>query len=202
MKLNFQKVLLIITFLFAAIVTLTTITYQISKGYLYFTNQSNLLVFLVLLIVIIGKSDFKAFDFIKFLTLISILVTGIVYNLMLRKYVTLGYEGPFLIRTGIQNELTHRVIPIFYTVYYFISNKNKMKIWEFYKGIIHPIAYFTIFLILGSITKFYPYPFMDVELMGLGKVLLTTIGIMLPILIFLIIGIIGVGNKILTTKEV
>lgn len=190
-----SKAFSIILLIFAITVTFGTIHNEIFSGYLYFTNQSNLLIMIVLLMYVFKKEDTKTYKYLSFITLISIVMTGLIFHTLLTYDAAANVNGPFLYRTGLQNLLTHTINPIMYVIFYLFINKSTIKVKEFYVALIHPALYFAFFMIYGPITNFYPYPFMDVSINGLFGVF-KIILLIIPLVILLTLGLIYSKNKI------
>lgn len=163
----FDQVFLYGLLIFSIIVNVYSFVNNPLSRFKYFTNQSNLLVLVVILLVLLNKQDFKLFKYLSFSTLISISITGIIYNILLRGFKTSGFES-------IQNELTHLIIPLMYIYYYFKIEISDLKNNKFYVGLIHPILYLIVFLIVGKLTNWYPYPFMNINENGLNQLLIIT----------------------------
>ena len=186
--LTIKNIFLVIIIILALYVNIYNLFYIPLQRYKYFTNQSNLLV-LIVSVMMLFKINNKTFKYLSFITLISIVMTGIIYNVLLRTNITNTLEI-------IQNELTHIVIPIFYTLIYYIFNKTKLEYKEFYIGLIHPILYLIIFSIVGHFTNKYPYDFLNVKQYGYTQLLIITPSVI--ILIFIAIML----KKLTTNKDV
>lgn len=161
-----------------------TMAYQGIQAFRYFTNQSNLLFLIVFLVLYFKRDDHKHFKILAFITLISLTITGVVFHLLLTDSVgsNSGVIESIYDLNNFHNLVTHTINPLYYFIYYFIFIIHNIKIKEFYIGLIHPIIYFTVVLLLGPITNFYPYPFLDVSQNGIGEVLKMTLLIMLPLI--------------------
>jgi hypothetical protein len=61
--------------------------------------------------------------------------------------------------------------------------------------------YALIFLLYGEITSWYPYPFLDVSMLGLSNVLIFVFIILLPIYLLLSLLLIYIKNKYLNFIE-
>ena len=134
----------------------------------YFTIQSNLLVCIYFVLVLLGY-DHKVRKFLGGIT-VYMFVTFIVFLVML---------SPIWQPTGIRlvaNVLLHYVIP-FLTVLYVAIYKEEynyqskdIKIW-----MIYPFSYFGMVLILGVLNNDYIYPFLDVGEVGIFRFILVVI---------------------------
>lgn len=143
----------------------------------YFTNQSNLLVFIVTFLMVFGFDQSKWFPKLALIALLDIVLTGIVYNLLLRELVVGFSEVQLFIML-----VTHTIVPILYVILYFIFVLDRPKIQSIYWMMLHPFLYFMIFQITGLFTQYYPYPFMDPN-QGVGSFLITNLVIILPLLV-------------------
>lgn len=143
----------------------------------YFTNQSNLLVFIVTFLMVFGWDKSKWFHKIALIALIDIVLTGIVYNLLLRELVV-GYSEVQLFLMLV----THTIVPILYVILYFIFVLDRPQIQSIYWLLLHPGLYFMVFQITGIFTQYYPYPFMDPN-QGIVSFLVTNLVVMLPLLV-------------------
>lgn len=189
--LRFINLFSLIGLMISTVAVINSLAYEGLKSMRYFTNQSNLLVLIVFIIINLKLNDNKHFKYLAFITLISISITGIVFHLLLSD--TLGNNTGIITSihdlNNFQNLITHTISPIYYLLYYFIFIKESINIKEFFTGLIHPLMYFLIILILSPITNFYPYPFLDVSKNGLSGVLKFTLLIMLPLIVLFTLGL-------------
>lgn len=151
----------------------------------YFTNQSNILVFITLFIVFIGKDNHKLFPYLSAIALINIVMTGLIYHIMLA-------TPPI----SFQSHLTHTITPILYVLFYFFTVEETIKTKKFWILFIYPLLYFLYFLITGPFTAFYPYGFMDVSINGLLSVLQFVLVFLLPGIVILSITLIYIKNRL------
>lgn len=140
---------------------------QFGNAIVYYTIQSNILCFSVYLIIIImhflNKLEKNGFYyFIKGLATMSITLTMVVYQLVIRSS---GVEMP---GTAISNDLVHLVVPIMIMLDYVIFGEkgNLNKKFPLYWGI--SIIAYTLYcyILIGFGVQFsgtgkYPYPYMD-----------------------------------------
>jgi hypothetical protein len=103
----------------------------------------------------------------------SIAVVGIVYSLLLRHIWT--PQGLQLVA----DRLLHDAMPLLFLAYWWLAVRSgtigwaDIPIWSVY-----PIAYLVYALARGAITGFYPYPFVDVSMLGYGRTFVNAIGIL------------------------
>ncbi|MBU1094100.1 MAG: Pr6Pr family membrane protein [Firmicutes bacterium] len=156
----------------------------------YFTNLSNLIVFVTVFLVFINKHDQKWFKYLSTIALINITMTGLIYHLLLG-------TPPI----SFQSHLTHTFTPILYVVFYYVSLEETIKPKQFWVSLLFPLAYFTFFLATGPITEFYPYWFMNVAEYGFGTVMKLVGLFMLPAIALLSWIMIYIKYIFLTKKQ-
>jgi uncharacterized protein YacL len=166
----------------------------IIRYFSFFTILTNLFVavcFSVLLLKLSSRLG-NFFASPKTLTAITVYITvvGIVYNLILR----------FLWKPkGLQwavDELLHTIIPLLCIVYWiFYVYKSSLKWRDAFLWLIYPFVYIIFILIRGSWSSYYPYPFINVDQLGLNKVLLNSGFLTLSFLLISFIAI-AVGKKL------
>ncbi|MES2429731.1 MAG: Pr6Pr family membrane protein [Bacteroidota bacterium] len=159
----------------------------IIRYFSYFTILTNLIVAICCTSLLIGNKDFFAKQNTITPIAVYILVVGIVYNVILRFL----WQPQGLQR--IVDELLHSVIPLLFFLYWWLFvKKNELKYGNIPKWLIYPFIYSIFILIRGSISGFYPYPFIDMDKIGLNKtlinVVLLTAGFFFLSLVFVALG--------------
>ena len=149
----------------------------------YFTNQSNLLV-LVMLLLYLGQKKLKYQTTFYYIALFDILLTGIIYNLLLRQYE--AGMNPFQLTLVFIN---HTINPVLYLIVFMLYMEKPFRVKDFYFMLLHPLGYFLFYMVFGGLLRFYPYPFMDPTTQSLSMFLITNLLILMPALILLSIGI-------------
>jgi hypothetical protein len=176
----------------------TSIIETIIRFFSFFTILTNLLVTLFFTVRIFDFSGKIVSIFNKKETVTSIttfiLIVGIVYQIVLR-----GIWNP----EGMQlivDELLHSIIPLFvlfYWVLFSVKEKNLFKnaiVW-----LIYPLIYLLFVLLRGSFSDYYPYSFLNISQIGIGKVLLNS-GIVLALILFVMSVLIFIKNKQISNK--
>jgi hypothetical protein len=99
-------------------------------------------------------------------------VVGVVYQTILRQLYT--HEGIYLV----SDNMVHGWLPLF-TLFYWIKfiygkhiNWNDIPIW-----LVYPFAFLFYSLIRGAFTGWYPYPFLDVTVIGYPQVWINSGGV-------------------------
>lgn len=148
----------------------------IIRYFSYFTLLTNLLVAVCCTCIAINPHQGWGAFFSKTQTLtaitVYILVVGIVYNIILR----------FLWQPkGLQklvDELLHSVIPILFLLYWLLTgNKQTLQWKQVFSWLAYPLVYLLFILVRGNFSGFYPYPFINVDNLGISKVLLNSVAI-------------------------
>ena len=121
---------------------------------------------------------------------VFILIVGLVYHVALK---------PIWNPEGIQmilSEIHHTVVPLGTFVLWLISdNKKTIELKSLLKWLLYPVIYILFVWIRGSFSNFYPYPFLDVQNLGIGKVLTNGLFLLAVMTLFLI-GFYFIGKKI------
>lgn len=167
-----------------------TLQFMISSTVLldlrYFTNQSNVLVTIILGLYLFDQQDRPYFKYLAVVGLVNILMTGIIYHVIVN-----GLEGFF--NVGFNGHIVHTFNPLLYPVFYFILVAPSIKIHQFWVSLIYPALYFVIFLITGAFTDWYPYNFMNPTVPGsdIISVLIFCLGVLLPVIAVFTVGLVG-----------
>lgn len=171
----------------------------VTRYFSYFTILTNLLAAVCVTVLFIKPKNVAAGFLVRPTTVTAITVyiaiTGIVYNVILR----------FLWQPeGLQfvaDELLHTVIPLLFIVLWLLYvPKAELAYKQVLSWLIYPFLYLVYTLIHGSISGFYPYPFMDVGVLGYKKLLLNA-AVLLILFSGLSLFLVSVG-KYLSRKKI
>jgi hypothetical protein len=170
----------------------TTVGETIFRFFAFFTITTNILVALCLSSIFFGSKGRlgKFFSRASTITAIAvyIIIVGVVYNVILRSLW--APEG----MQKIVDELLHSVIPAFFVMFWLIFVPLAYLKWKnAFRWLIYPSLYMTYAIIFGAITKFYPYPFVDINELGYTKALLNA-GAVLLVILALSLAIIATGK--------
>jgi hypothetical protein len=92
------------------------------------------------------------------------------------------------------DELLHSVIPVYFVLFLFIFVPGKDLKWKnAFPWLTYPILYMVYAMIFGAVTKFYPYPFVDVNKLGYRKALTNSMTV-LAFIFLLSLALIGIGK--------
>lgn len=122
--------------------------------------------------------------------MVFILIVGLVYHIALK---------PIWNPEGIQmllSEIHHTFVPLGTFILWLISNDKKtIELKSLIKWLLYPIIYILFVLLRGSFSNFYPYPFLDVQSLGIEKVITNSI-VLLTVMILFLIGFYFIGKKL------
>ena len=195
-----------------------------------FTNESNILVdvYLVLFAIgIFGSEKLYRFthnELLRGIVTLNIAVTGIIYFIVLLPNSTsfpLEVDG---VSTGgmwfsnVINTWNHLITPVVFTAFWFfpVVWKKVPVVKNSLLFLVYPICYFIMCIIWGGIDGFYPYPFLNGRQMWefipglMGTPYNSVIGILLLVAVVIILSSVffGVGcglnaihNKIVEKKK-
>jgi hypothetical protein len=95
---------------------------------------------------------------------------GLAYNLLLRHLGTpRGYRS-------LVNESLHTVLPIVCALYWLLFvPRFHLTIRQSLLWLVYPLSYIAVTMLRGSLSDFYPYPFIDVLELGYERVLINEI---------------------------
>ncbi len=116
-----------------------------------------------------GKDGFFTKPGVLTATMVYIIVVGGVYNIILRYlWAPQGLQR-------IVDELLHTIIPILFVLYWVITTPKVNLQWKsIFLWLVYPFLYLMFILLRGSISGFYPYPFINVNELGYSIALLNS----------------------------
>lgn len=153
----------------ALVVRTGPVTLPVRLGRLvsFFTIQSNLLVFVAALTLARDPSyDGRWWRTVRLAGTVGIAVTGLVHFVLLRPIIHLdGWDWA-------ADKLLHMVVPLLAVVGWVVFGpRPRVTLTEVRRAIVWPFAWLGWTLAVGTISGWYPYPFLDVDAEGWGRVL-------------------------------
>jgi len=133
----------------------------------YFTIQSNLLVAIAAITLARDPSyDGRWWRAVRLAGLVGITVTGLVHFVLLRPLIDLsGWDWA-------ADKLLHMVVPVLAVVGWLLFGpRPRVGLTEVRRAIAWPVAWLVWTLAVGTLTGWYPYPFLDVDAEGWARVL-------------------------------
>jgi hypothetical protein len=174
----------------------TSIPEAIARFFTYFTILTNILVVIFFIGHLLQKEN-RFYHFVNkpetatALT-IYIVVVGVVYQAVLRNLAV--HEG----WDFIADNIVHGFIPLLLLLFWiiFISTK-KIQLKTIPYWLIYPALYLVLVFFRGSLSNYYPYPFMDVTTLGYKSVFINSGALVLFFLIqsFIFAAIANFRNK-------
>lgn len=145
-----------------------------SQFFSYFTILTNLMVAVYFTHQVFIKSDSEIKSGLLTAITIYIVIVGMVYQIILR-----STWNP----TGLQrivDELLRSIIPVLVIIYWYLyENKKNLQYKQIALWAIYPLFYLFYILVSGSLSKFYPYPFVNVTKLGVTKVFINAFFILI-----------------------
>jgi hypothetical protein len=129
----------------------------------YFTTQSNLIVAVVCVVLVLRPHhDSLPWRVGRSAGLYAISVTFVVYGALLAP--TFSFRGA----TGVANVGVHYLVPFLTVVGWFIFGpRGRIDLRSLAWSAIWPLGYMTYTLVHGRLSGWYPYPFINVNRLGL-----------------------------------
>jgi len=163
----------------------------------FFTILTNIVVAAYLTGVAFQKQDKAGWQRSSTATAIAvyILVVGFVYNAVLRQlWAPVGMQK-------LVDELLHVVVPLLYFVYWVKFVSPVLLPWrKAITWLLYPLVYLVFVLIRGSVSNYYPYPFLDAFNHGYEKVMISSAAMLL---LFLLLSVAFIaGSRYLARKKV
>lgn len=147
----------------------TSVSEATIRFFSFFTILTNILVTIYFSTICFSRNKsvslINAAGMLTFLT-IYITVVGLVYQVALRHlWHPQGMQR-------LVDELLHSVIPILVILFWYLYEaKNNLKFSQTIKWLSYPLIYFIYILLRGNQSGFYPYPFVDVSVLGFATVI-------------------------------
>jgi hypothetical protein len=165
----------------------------------FFTILTNILVAVYFTIQVTAKKTklWRVSNQAGTLTAVTvyILVVGLVYQTVLRQiWHPKGLQM-------LVNETLHGLIPLLTIVFWYLyENKSAIKWATVPKWLAYPLIYLAYVLIHGSLSGFYPYPFVNVLKLGYPKVLLNS-AFLTIVFIAISVAFVGLGKFLEARKS-
>lgn len=156
----------------------------------YFTILSNILIFTLFLISSLTGTASTSFDVWRGGAVVYMMITGLIYFALLR-----GLEESLQTPIPWVNTVLHYIMPLAALIDWTLDRPTVRLSWSIlWKWLIFPTVYLLYSLTRGSITGFYPYPFLDVAANGLVHVLMTS-AIIVVVFVLVSTFVRWIGNK-------
>ncbi|MGN7783352.1 Pr6Pr family membrane protein [Niabella sp. 22666] len=154
----------------------------------YFTILTNIAVATYYTALLIDAPIARTRGLLSAIT-IYIIIVGLVYQVALRHI-----WDPQGLQKWV-DELLHSVIPLGALIYWGLFEKKGLRYSQIFAWSIYPLVYLLFILIRGSISGFYPYPFVNVTEIGLQQTLINAL-IILALFMVLSLVFIFINRKV------
>lgn len=153
----------------------TAVGWRIGRVFSFFTVQSNVLSGLASAALVADAArDGRGFRILRLNALFGITVTGIVYGTVLAKV-----HQPHGWQETSTNTVVHYVVPIMMVLgWLFFGPRPRITPAVIGLSMVWPALYLGYALVVGALSKWYPYPFLDVASHGYGRVLLNSVAVL------------------------
>lgn len=167
-------------------------SYSVVNFFSYFTNLSNLLAALVLLLSAFGASVMSSAtrDLLRYASVVNMTVVGLVFAVLLR-HVDLGDLQPWV------NFVVHYVMPVVVVLDWLLQPPaTKLQAKHLGIAFVFPALYLAYTVLRGAGIGWYPYPFLNpANVGGYGGVALYALGITVTFLLAAW-ALLAVGNRL------
>jgi hypothetical protein len=135
---------------------------RLVRFFSYFTVESNILVAaMALTLALRPDRDGRVWRVLRLEALFGIAVTGLVYSTLLRGVVELHGAA------AVTNALLHYVAPLMAVIGWLLFGpRPRIDEDTLVLSLIWPALYVAYTLVHGAVSKWYPYPFIDVHKLG------------------------------------
>jgi hypothetical protein len=170
------------------------LTESLVQLFSFFTVLTNLLVTMYCTVQLLSSNQQNRTNlFLRPETLtaltVFIVMVGTVYHLVLKSLW--NPEGLLMIT----DEIYHTFVPLVTLALWIVStNNNPGNLKILFSWLLYPVLYLLIILIIGNFSDFYPYPFLNVVELGLGKVMVNSLYLLI-VMSFLFLTFNFIGNK-------
>ncbi len=185
---------------FAAIVTEIATLVERGKFYpanffSYFTIEGNLIAVAALLVgagMLAANRTCKQLDFFRGATTLYMITVGIIFSVLLA-----GIKNATFTAVPWDNLVLHYIMPIVLALDWLLDRpKTAIKFKAACLWLLFPLAYFAYSIIRGSMTGWYPYPFLNADSNGYGELATTSLVITAFLLVLIKIVVSVPVNKL------
>ncbi|EWS99853.1 hypothetical protein N865_20160 [Intrasporangium oryzae NRRL B-24470] len=143
---------------------------QVRRYFSYFTIQSNFLVAVSMFLILRDRTDNQLFRVVRLASLVGITVTGIV------AFVALPPSPNYTTGSLVCDRLLHIVVPaLTFIGWVAFGPRDRVRREDLLPALIWPVGWLVATLALGPVVDWYPYPFLNVSQIGVGRTLLNCV---------------------------
>lgn len=158
--------------------TLPPVTTRVIRFFSFFTVESNILVGVTAATLALRPDrDSRGWRVLRLQALFGIAVTGVVYTSLLRGVVDLRGAA------AVTNALLHYVAPVMALLGWLVFGpRPRIDADTLAVSLVWPALYVAYTFAHGAVSHWYPYPFVDVNVLGYRTVLRNGVGIIVLLL--------------------
>jgi len=166
----------------------------IIQYFTFFTVLTNILVALSATMILWKPDSFFSRQSVQTAIAGYIFIVSLIYNTILRfLWHPQGLHK-------VVDELLHLIIPILFILYWALySTRAKLKWTSIVKWQLYPLVYICWVFIRAQFSGFYPYPFLDLQTLGVEKVMINCIEITVLFVLTSFV-FVGIGNYIVKRR--
>lgn len=173
----------------APIITGISVLERVANYFSFFTILTNLLVAIALTSSValprFPLGQFFSRPIVQSAIAVYIAVVGAIYSLLLRHQW--NPQGMGKLADG----LLHDGVPVLYGIYWlFFVPKAQLRWKHALLWVVYPVAYMVYTVARGAVTGWYPYPFIDVSVLGYAVALRNAVGVLI---VFIVVGLLVVA---------
>jgi hypothetical protein len=175
----------------------TSVANRVVRVLSFFTIQSNVLSAVSSAYLARNPArDGPAWRALRLASLFGITVTGIVYATVLAKI-----HEPRGWRETSTNTAFHYIVPIMMVFGWLLFGpRRRIEARTIARAMCWPVVWMGYILIYGRITKWYPYPFLDVVTQGYGRVIGNAAAVLVVLLV--VTGLFSLGDRRLPNRTI
>ena len=153
-----------------------SVSETIIRFFSFYTILTNILVAFCFTVLLLKPNSRSGIFFsqpgVLTATTIYIFVVGLIYNLILRQiWSPVGLQR-------LADEILHVVTPLLFILYWcFFAPKDGLGWKNAFPWLLYPFVYAVLVLFRGALSGFYPYPFVDANILGFKNVILNSFGL-------------------------
>ncbi len=146
---------------------------RLARFVAYFTIQSNILVAVTATTLALDPArDGRWWRVLRLAAIVGITVTGLVHFVLLRPLLDLDGAD------WAADKLLHMVVPVLAILgWALFGPRPRVTRREIGWALVWPIAWLAVTLVVGGLSGWYPYPFLDHREDGAGAVVVASVGV-------------------------
>jgi hypothetical protein len=161
----------------------------------YFTILSNVLVVATSVVLVrTPDRDGAWWRVVRTATVVGITITGLVHWFLLRPILDLHGSD------AVVDKLLHVVVPLLaVAAWAVVGPRGRVGPRDVGLSLLWPVAWTAYTIVRGVVVDWYPYPFLDLDELGWGRVVANVVGIAV---LFVLVGFVVIGADRLLQRRV